>query len=199
MPKRTLFLIFALFIITFVLIMIALCRPQAPKITQQITPTPEPVAQTILSFGDPLIATSSTTTTLDYSLPINISTGKNKVTAVQLEILYDPKILTNIAITSNSFFEKSIVLLNQIDTKTGRITYAFGIPPTGQGVIGKNTVATLTFSAQAKPSEKTALIFLPKTKVTAEGIGESVLKEANVGQFTVGINNSTPSGIIAPR
>jgi hypothetical protein len=193
MSKRTLFLIFALIIITFVLLMTAIYQPQTPK-TAQITPAPvESVEQTILSFGNPVIATSSSASILSYSLPVNITTGKNKVTAVQLELQFDPLLLSNIAVTPDSFFLNPSVLLNQIDYKTGRISYAFGIGPTGQGITGQGTVANLTFSVKAGTPVKTAIIFLPKTLVTAEGISKSVLKEASVGQFTVGTEISPPS------
>lgn len=192
MSKRTLFLIFALFIITSVLIVMALYQPTMPKTTPKV-PVNEPVAQTVLSFGTPQVATSSSVSVLNYSLPINIATGKNKVTAVQLELQYDPLILTNVAVTPGSFFANPNVLLNQIDVKTGRISYAFGVGLDDQGVAGKDTVANLTFSIKIGALEKTAIIFLPKTLVTAEGIIESVLKEALVGQFTLGKENPTPS------
>lgn len=193
MSKRTLFLIFALFLITFVLLMMALYQPQSPKTTQTVTAPKEPVAQTTLSFGMPVMATSSSAFMLNYSLPVNISTGKNKVTAVQLELQYDPAILTNVVIAPGSFFAKSDVLLNQVDAKTGRITYAFGVGLTGQGVVGKGTVANLTFSAKTKTLEKTAILFLPKTLVTAAGVSESVLKQTTNSLFTVGEKPSTPS------
>ncbi len=195
MSKRTLFLIFALFVITFVLLVMAIYQPSAPK-TRQTATVPEPVAQTILSFGVPSVATPSSPlrqpADLNYSLPINISTGKNKVTAVQLEIQYDPLVLTNVKVVPGSFLTNPQVLLNQIDDKAGRISYAFGVGIKDQGVSGMGIVANLTFST-SKTREKTAILFLPKTLVTAQGINESVLKETNVGQFTVGETNSTPS------
>jgi hypothetical protein len=47
---------------------------------------------------------------------------------------------------------------------------------------------------KSKVPEKTAIIFLPKTLVTAEGVSESVLiKDTIVGNFTVGLTNSTSS------
>lgn len=193
MSKRTLFLIFALFIITFVLLLMALYQPSAPKTTQTATVPKEPVAQTILSFGSPLAATSSSSTTLNYSLPINITTGKNQVTAVQFELQYDPQILTNVVVVPGSFFANPQVLLNQIDAKTGRITYAFGIGPTGQGVVGQNIAATLNFSVKAATTKQTAILFLPKTLVTAEGISTSVLKQTVNSLFTVGGKSSTSS------
>jgi hypothetical protein len=192
MSKRTLFLIFALFIITFTLLMMALYQPQAPKATQTAI-IKEPVAQTVLTFGNPSIATSSSAFALNYSLPINITTFKNKVTAVQLELQYDPAILTNVAVIPGSFFSNPEVFLNQIDTKTGRISYAFGVGLEDQGVIGKGTAASLTFSVKTSAVEKTAIIFLPKTLAAAEGVNESVLKQTTNGIFTVGKEPSTPS------
>lgn len=179
MSKRTLFLIFALFIITFVLLMVALYKPQAPKTLQVVTAPKEPAAQTDLSFGSLSASASS-------SIPINIATGKNKVTAVQLELQYDPQVLTNVSITPGSFFKNPVILLNQIDAKTGRISYALGINPTDQGVVGQGVVANISFSAKTKTSEETAIIFLPKTLVTAEGVSETVLKTSKNAIFTVG-------------
>lgn len=188
MSKRTLFLIFALFIIALALLMMALYQPSAVKTDQTTTMTKEPAAQTILSFGNPSIATSSSEI-LNYSLPINISTGKNKVTAVQLELQYDPRILTNVTVVSGPFFTNPEILLNQIDFKAGRISYAFGVGLEEEGIIGQGTVATLNFSIN-ESAEETAILFLPKTLVTAEGISESVLKQS-LGQFNVGKNTIT--------
>jgi len=193
MSRRTLFLIFALFLITFVLLMIALFQPQSPKATPIKPVAKESVAQTVLSFGVPVIATSSSTSVLNYSLPVNIISGKNKVTVVQLELQYDPLVLTDVAITPSSFFPKPDVLLNQIDTKTGRISYALSVGLTGEGIIDKGTVANLAFSVKAQAPTKTIIIFLPKTLVAAAGINESVLKQAVNTPFTVGGKPFTPS------
>lgn len=197
MSKRTLFLIFALFLITFVLLMMALYKPQSSK-TAQIVPTPvESITQTTLSFGKLTVATSSSTLRQpayrNYSLPIEISTGKNKVTTVQLELMYDTRLLTNVAITPGSFFTKPNVLLDKIDVETGRVSYALSIGPTGQASTGKSVVANLTFSVKTNISEEVAIIFLPKTLVTAEGINDSVLKQAINGLFEIGEKPSTPS------
>lgn len=186
MSKRTLFLIFALFLITSVLLIMALYKPNPKPSSTQLIPTPkEEIAQTILSFGQP-VATSSSSINLNYSLPINIATGTNKVTAVQLELQYDPKVLINVAVTPGVFFKNQVILLNQIDVKTGRITYAFGINPGEQGVDGQGTAATLTFEAKAGTPQQTVILFLPKTLVTAENTDRSVLKQTNNIQLIVG-------------
>ena len=190
MSKRTLFLIFALFIIASVLVVVVLYKPSPvnPSLpTQAITPI-EPVAQTILSFGN---ITSSPSAA--YSIPINIEALKNKVTAVQLEMQYDPEVLTNVEAAPGSFFKNPTILLNQIDEKTGRISYAFGVSPTDRGVMGQGLIATLRFKAKTQAPTQTQIMFLPKTLVTAENITESVLKQTNNIQFIIGEKISTPS------
>ena len=193
MSKRTLFLIFALFVITLVLLMMALYTPKTkPAPAQTVTVPQEPIAQTVLAFGSPTIATSSSSA-INYSLPVNITTGKNKVTAIQMELQYDPLLLTNVSVAVGSFFRNPIVLLNQIDTKTGRISYAFGINPGEQGIIGKGIAVNLNFSTKTVIPQQTAIIFLPKTFVGAQGLTVSSLKETKNILFTVGTKNSTPS------
>lgn len=196
MSKRTLFLIFALFVITAVLLALALYTPSNPKPIQTVTAPKESIEQTVLSFGEPVATSSSALRQLadvNYSVPINIETGKNKVTAVQLEMQYDPKVLTNVVIAPAAFFKNPEILLNQIDVKTGRISYAFGIGLADQGVVGQGTVATLTFSAKNAATKETTIFFLPKTLVTAESVAQSVLKQASNIQLTVGKTNSTSS------
>lgn len=181
------------------LLIITLYNPQSPKPAPTVMAPKEAIEQTVLSFGE-LVATSSSSTNVNYSIPINIETGKNKVTAVQLELQFDPKVLTNIAVVPGSFFTKPEVLLEQIDEKTGRITYAFGIGLTGQGVAGQGTVATLNFGTKAALNaakvgtpQQTTILFLPKTLVTAEDTDQSVLKQTNNIQFIIGEKTSTPS------
>lgn len=194
MSKKTLFLIFALFTITSVLLLVALYEPYSkPPPTKIAVIIPEPIAQTTLLFGEPSIATSSSVSVINYSIPINIATGKNKVTAVQLELQYDPKILTNVAVIPGSFFKDPQILINKIDVKTGRISFAFGVGLKDTGSMGKDTVATISFSvrtafdtAKVGIAQQTAIFFLPKTFVIADGITDSVLKQTSNALFSVG-------------
>ena len=193
MSKRTLFLIFVLFIITFVLLAVVLYKPSSPSQTPQVMVPKESAEQTILSFEKPIATSSLSVENLGYSLPINIVTGKNKVTAIQLELQYDPQTLTNVSITPGVFFKNPEILLNQIDAKTGRITYAFGVGLRDQGIVGKGVVATLNFETKAGVPQETAILFLPKTLVTAEGADQSVVKETNNIKLIVGEKVSTSS------
>lgn len=199
MSKRTLILIGLLIIITTGLVLIALYSPYSPPVspsTSTIVPTVTvPVEQTILSFDDPFMATESAVQNSAsnaagtvYSLPLVISTGKNAVTAVQVELGFDPEVLTNVTVDNGSFFNNPLTLLNDVDEKTGKISYAVGISPQDSGLRGEGIVAIINFQAKIAKPEATNITFLPKTLVTAEGVSQSVLKSTAPAQFIVGKN-----------
>lgn len=107
---------------------------------------------------------------------IQINTKKNKVTAVQLELSYDPTLLTDVNIIPGPFFTSPSVLLKEI--KNGTILYSLGVAPGSSGKKGKGIIATVTFRINSTKSTITPLLFLPKTMVAADGETKSVLKSA---------------------
>lgn len=186
MPKRTLYLIIVLFLVALGLMFVAQSTPY-PKPLQpnNIVSIPTPaVPQTVLLFDEISMATNSAS----YSIPIIINTGRNLVTGAQLELFFDPKIITNVSIQQGNFFLKPVVLLNNIDKESGRISYALGISPEDSGREGEGIVATLTFKTNVLSPTPTTISFLPKTLVTAEGVEQSVLKSTRPTQFIVGQN-----------
>lgn len=190
MSKRTFALIFSLFTVAFVLAMVAIYSPSTPIPTIIPTPTiqPEPLAQTDLRFGALIILPvdiSSSEAKMVYSLPIDIAAVKNKVTTVQLEMSYDPDVLTEVVITPGNFFEDPVLFLNQIDDENGRISYAIGVESEASGKDGEGLVATLSFQARTPVPKQTNIFFLPKTLVMAEGINQSVLKSTNSATITI--------------
>jgi len=190
MSNRTLLLIALLVIITTGLVLIALNSPYSPPVppsTLTIAPkTSLPVEQTVLSFDEPFMADGSGAQNPVYSLPLVIDTGKNAVTAVQVELGFDPEVLVNVTVNPGSFFNNPIVLLNDVDKTTGKISYAIGISPQDNGIRGGGVVATINFQNRAASPEATSITFLPKTLVTAEGVPQSVLKTTTPAQFIVG-------------
>jgi hypothetical protein len=184
MSRRTIFLIFGLFLITASLLIAGSYKSQIFN-NKTTTVLKGSVIKTTLSLGDLSVVPSTSSSMITYSVPINISTNQNKVTAVQLEIQYNPEALTDVSVATGSFFPNPDVLLNLNDTKTGRISYSFSVGLTGQGVNGEGTVANITFSANPFPLRQTDLILLPKTLVTATGIRESVLKQINRNTLTI--------------
>lgn len=186
MSKKTFALIFTLFTVAFVLVMVAVYSPSptydisSPVLTPKVTKVP--LGETELRFGTLQsfsIPISSPSAKIVYLLPINIKTGKNEVTAVQLEMSYDSSVLTKIVVTPGSFFEKPSVFLNQVDEENGRISYAIGVGEDTSGIRGTGLVATLSFQAKTTLSKQTSMSFLPKTFVRGEGTSQSALKSTN--------------------
>jgi len=198
MSKRTLGLIVFLFIITAGLIYIAVSPKNTSK--ENTAPTtriiPAPIPQTKISISpNPFTASSPS-----GSLEINIDTGKNNVTAVQIELSFDPKTLTKVTLTPGGFFENPMVLINDVDYKNGKISYAIGISPSGTPKTGKGVVAKIEFTADPQDAVSTKINFMPKTLVTASEATTSVLKEALGTEIifarTTIINTSAPDATL---
>jgi len=182
MPKRTLMLILLLVLVTVGLLAIALLPAlKSPVVTKPAIPTLA-YAQTTLSFSTPTkLATNS------YSVNVLISSGNNKTTAVQLEISYNPKVLTNVDIKTGPFFTTPVVLLKKIDAVNGRISYALGINPTQKPTNGNGVVATITFSTVVgTTATQTPINFDLKTAATAVGYAQSVIKQTTGVLFQFG-------------
>lgn len=192
MAKRTLFLITLLLFTAVGLVLIASYSPYSspvnpPKITPAVA-LPR-VEQTVLRFNDPFAASGSAASNAAkavYSLPLIISTGDNLVTAVQIELSFDPEVLGNVAVNPGSFFKNPIVLLNDVNETTGKISYAVGINPQDNGIRGEGVAVVINFQAKVAKPQSTSINFLPKTLVTAESVAQSVLKTTTPAQFVVG-------------
>ncbi len=154
---------------------------------QQSTPALNVSFTTLSLLPNPLTISSSSA-----SVDVSIDTKTNKVTAVQLEISYDPKQLTNVNIAapkSGGFFDNPIVLLKKIDEKKGLISFALAISPSQAAKQGTGNVATITFTSLITPVGQTEIKVLPETLVTAEGVSSSVLKSSTGTTITSPIVN----------
>ncbi len=173
MPKKTLALISGLVLVTLVLFVVAL---KTSKQTQQQSQQPQvsPVvsqpsaavvpAHTLLSLSPVDVNVASGQ---QGKVDVVIDTSDNAVTAVQIELQYDPKVIENVQVTSGSLFANPALLINKNDTKTGRVTYAFGILPNHDTVHGVGAVATVTFTAKGAVGTQSAITLLPESLVTA--------------------------------
>lgn len=203
MSRKTLALLVSLLTITVVLLGLALntsnkkMLQQNPQNTTVESPTPVvPVESVLMMDPNPAFATTGVNT-----VNVNITTGSNEVSAVQLEVKYDPKVLTNVSIVPGTFFDTPQVLpLGVVDAKNGRVSTAI-VPASAQGTkVGSGTVAVIKYSVLPGATGTTLLEFMPKTLVTAKGVEPSVLK-AKTGttiQFGTAANgitttNTTPS------
>lgn len=177
MPKKTLALIVGLVIVTVILFVIAVSNNKGPQKEgeQALQPSPTSAAQTVLSMSP---ASVSVAPGKQGSVEVAMNPYGNAVTAVQLELQYDPTLMSNVVVTPGTLFTNPVVLINTNNTQTGRVTYAFGIQPNQQTVSGQGTVATVTFTGKGKAGQQAQLSLLPNSLVTARGIASSVLKSA---------------------
>lgn len=177
MSKKTIALITGLVLLTVLLVSLAVQTSKpiqpAPSVVES-EPTVEVEAKTIL-FMTPTVTGRSA------SVQVSMDSKDNEVTAVQMEISYDPKILSFVSASPSSIFSQGVPLINVVDKKNGRISYALGLSPQQAKSIhtGDTDVATLLFTkvGSASDSASTEVKFLPKSLVSASGVNTSVLKE----------------------
>lgn len=183
MPRKTLVLISALVLVTVVLFIIALRtsnqqntqQPTPSQMVQQAAPT-SPAHSVLMLSPNPVTVVPGQ----EGKVSVNIDTADNAVTAVQLEIAYDPNVIGSLQVTPGPLFSNPVVLINKNNTQSGRMTYAFGIAPNQQTIQGTGAVATITFIAKSSAvGKQSQLALLPTTLVTARGIASSVLKSSS--------------------
>jgi hypothetical protein len=191
MPRKTLALISVLVIVTVILFIVALRTGE--KTTQpnsqavgQISPVPTSVAHSVLSLSpNPVLVQSGQPGQVD----VVINTSDNAVTAIQLEIAYDPNIISNVKVTSGSLFSNAVTLIDKNRIQEGRYTYALGISPSSSTINGQGNVATISFVTKNVTATQSQLALLPTTLVTARGVASSVLKSATGTLITVSANS----------
>lgn len=180
--NQTPLLIILLTILTGFLVIIALA-PKKPTVTPPITvqkPTPNP-AQTSLSIV-PSQAQTGATKTLD----VMVDSGGNSVTWVQLEMSFDPKLMTNVVVTPGTYIKTPTELLKKVDYANGRISYVLGIQIGGTGSKGSGAVAHISYQEAGAKGQKVEIKFLPKTLVTSGSFATSALKKTTDYSYTIG-------------
>lgn len=177
MPSKTLILIGLLSLITIILLGIALytALPKTnPTAQKQIV-----VLKTTLSVLKPVASASA------YLADVALTTERKKVTAVQVELKYDPKTLTNVDIKPGSFFANPTVLSKKIDKVNGRVSFILGIGLGQLPVNGNGTIAVLSFTPLLK-NGITTIALLPESKITVSGVVPSILTNVQGIEFTFG-------------
>lgn len=183
MPAKTLILIIVLAVAAILLLSFAFKQKNIQLPGSQTNTVKESPAHTTLALSS--IPKKLLTT---YTDDVTIDTGTNVVTGVQLELTYDPQVLTAVDVTPGTFFENSNVLIKKVDAANGRITYALGVSLGEKGKSGKGVIASLHFALI--PGQKlpvaTTISFLPKTQVSAQETIESVLNNTADAHLTLG-------------
>jgi len=144
-------------------------------------------AESTLSFSP-----SDTTPTVGdtFTVNVNINSGTNEVTGVELHLTFDESKIEAQSITEGTFFTNPNTTTPSISNTNGTISYTLLVPPGGTGVTGTGTVAVITFKAIA--AGNVSLTFSSQTLVTAAGeSGVNVLASSPSKTITVGASTSS--------
>lgn len=199
MSKSTIALIIFLSIITAILLVIAFTTQSTPKpaaaptATPTITPFP---AHTQLWFipsspsspsGAPIISPAPLQKGGTYAADVHVNTDVNTISGVQMEVAYDPKVITNVKVTPGTFFTNPNVIINRINTTDGRISYAIALQPGGTPQQGQGVVAIVHYTVlPTATATTTTLSFLPKSFVSVEGTSDTALQTSSDITFKIG-------------
>lgn len=189
MPRKTTILIVILAVVTTVLVILAVSNENPQKNLTGTKITPTQVQKTvpgtaIISFNPPTVNAGSQT-----SMPVDIitDTAKEEINGVQVELLYDPKSITNVKIvppTDLSLFGPGgtgyTILFNESKPELGRISYAIVASQIQKPIKGVGKIGTLFFQKTAGATASTTFVrFVDKTMITKLGSSQNALKQAN--------------------
>jgi hypothetical protein len=202
MPKKTLALIIVLAIVTFGLVFLGLRSSPNESNQTQTNPTEQPTIKTARLYFEPNQTSISALARTSSEIPVLIDSGGSEVSGVQVELQYNPALLTNVefvAASAAAFFDypnTATILTNTVDSVSGRVSYVVSIAPNTDPLKGTGEIGVLKFQASpTAQSTQTSIVFSPDSAVTSLTASESILKEATPLQLSITRTQST----ITPR
>lgn len=123
-----------------------------------------------------------------FTLQITINTGNNAVISADLDINFNPQVLTATDISPGTFFENPDEAYKTINNTTGNILYAFA---SSTPKIGSGNLVSILF--EAKELGTSSITFGPRTG-TFISDGTDVLQQTSPGTVTItGAATPTPT------
>jgi hypothetical protein len=119
------------------------------------------------------------------TIQVVIDSKGEKPSLIQMELAYDPTILGTVKLAPGTFFSDPQVLLNNVNSRNGRISYAIAPSSDQDAATDSNIVATITITPSINAYARvTSLYFLPKTLVRTKSTANT-LKIAYGTKITV--------------
>lgn len=141
---------------------------QKDSVTSLFRPNPSPTTLPLLSLSFyPLSPTITPSQTTNVPIVIDWPQSLASPQLIQLEIGYAPAALLDVVVTPGNFFINPTILLNTVNTKRGRISYAItGSSDTSTSQSFNNQIAIISFTPNPAFSGKaTTITFLGKTMI----------------------------------
>lgn len=169
--NKTWLLVIGLVILTVVLLLVSFASRNFSPFKSPTSNENSDFANTSLSISDEIRTISEG----NYETDVLINTNGDKISGAQIELAFEPTLLTNVDISPADFLSNPSVLIKSIDTKNGTIKLIIAIKPGEEMVGGTGAIATISFTKTS--SEPTNISFLPTSQVSTTGLNKSVLKE----------------------
>lgn len=165
-------LIFSLLFITLIITIFIIKIPKKPGTISSpiplitLSPTPTLVPESTLSFiPDTLYVPAGQ----NGQANIQLTSQGQYPTAAQLELAYDPEILTEVVSTPGTLFPKQNILLNNNDESSGRISFALSLDKNEKPQNLSGIITSIKFKIQKNTTQnQTAIYFLPKTAIISQ-------------------------------
>lgn len=180
-PGKTLILIGFLITLTVVLLGLAIFASGNKKsATTQIVPSPTVIKTASIAFM-PSALDISLPTTSSATVDIVANTNGAPITGAQVEVKYDPTVITNVKLlppTATSLFGAvgNYVTLFSDAKALGKASFAVAIQPNGTPVNGTGSIGQISFTVIKNLKPETQMIFGTGTVVTSKTTQSSVLE-----------------------
>lgn len=178
--RKAFFLLFItiLVLITAVLIFAAVTS-RRDNLPGGASPTPSVEPYAMLSFSPASLTITDSSASATQTVDIILDTSGKGVFGVQIELQYNPQVISNLEIIAPEnpiLGVSSSVLINTVSQEEGRATYAVGISPNEDEKKGKGAIVTLSFRVNASSNGTTEISILPISSVNNLEDEGSVLK-----------------------
>lgn len=170
-PKKTWIIIAGIVALIAIPLIIFLASKGLNPISKDNTNKKTAITRTSLAVSEDIRTISDG----NYETDIIINTNGDKISGAQLELAFEPTLLTKVDITPGDFLTNPSVLIKSVDTENGTIRYIIAIKPGEEIVGGTGVIATLSFTKTS--SEPSNISFLPTSQVSTTGLNQSILKE----------------------
>lgn len=196
MSKKIIIFIFIILAVSGVLfIQIQSSAPRTSMLAPiSLSPTPTLPDQSILSFSPDSFYLKPGQAS-EAAILIN-SQGRPPSLA-QLEIAYDPEVLTQVDLTPGAFFPNPQILLNTNDEETGRLSYVLTTPSNETPRLQNGIVAKLKFTVSKTTAKSdTSIYFLPKTQILSGNLNIPAQISASLKIYITNPIPASPSSLL---
>lgn len=149
-----------------------------PNQVSRPTPTPQP-RQTLLYFSPPSLTINSQSQTQE-KLNLVIQTNANSIYGADIELSYNPNLITNLHINPGTFILNAESLPTS-KNKLGTLSYIIAVPLKAKPVKGTGILAQISFNinkSALQQAKSTQISFQPTTSISGFNQQYSVLNVA---------------------